>query len=100
MSIAFVVLRKKEPQMDRPMRVGGKGNGGIVIGVISTVLCLFLFMLYLPVTPWSAQLAWPSWLMFGLWIAVGVALMLRLPGGVQPGPNAEAELLKKLCLQP
>ncbi|PMD04050.1 APC family permease, partial [Brevibacterium paucivorans] len=44
-SIAFIKLRKKEPQMERPMRVGGKGNGGIVIGVISAVLCLFLFVL-------------------------------------------------------
>ncbi|WP_019174163.1 APC family permease [Brevibacterium ravenspurgense] len=95
-SIAFIKLRKNEPHMERPMRVGGKGNGGIVIGAISALLCLFLFVLYLPITPWSAQLAWPSWLMFGLWLAVGVVLMLRLPGGVQPGPNAEAELLKKL----
>lgn len=95
-SIAFVLLRKKEPQMDRPMRVGGRGNGGIVIGVISAILCLFLFVLYLPVTPWSAELEWPSWVMFGIWMVIGVVLMLRLPGGIKAGPNAEDELLEKL----
>ncbi len=95
-SVAFVLLRKREPDMERPMRVGGKGSFGIVVGAISAVLCLFLFVLYLPVTPWSAQLAWPSWTMFGLWLVAGVVMMFRLPGGVSPGPNAENDLLTKL----
>ena len=95
-SVAFVLLRKREPDMERPMRVGGKGNVGIVVGAIAAVLCLFLFVLYLPVTPWSAELAWPSWTMFGLWLIAGVVMMFRLPGGVTPGPNAEHDLLTKL----
>lgn len=95
-SVAFVLLRKREPDMERPMRVGGKGNVGIVVGAIAAVLCLFLFVLYLPVTPWSAELALPSWAMFGLWLIAGVVMMFRLPGGVKPGPNAENDLLTKL----
>lgn len=95
-SVTFVLLRKREPHMDRPMRVGGKGNFGTVIGVLSAVLCLLLFVLYLPVTPWSAQLAVPSWVMFGVWLLAGIAMLVRLPGGVAPGPGAEDELLKKL----
>ncbi|WP_350270295.1 APC family permease [Brevibacterium sp. CBA3109] len=95
-SIGFLVLRKREPAMDRPLRIGGKSNGGMVIGVISAVLTLALFVLYLPITPWSAQLAWQSWAMFGLWLAVGVFFMFRLPTGVKAGPNAEVELLAKV----
>ncbi|SMX86339.1 APC family permease [Brevibacterium antiquum] len=95
-SIGFLVLRKREPAMDRPLRIGGKSNGGMVIGVISAVLTLALFVLYLPITPWSAQLAWQSWAMFGLWLAVGVFFMFRLPTGVKAGPNAEIELLAKV----
>ncbi|MCI4012428.1 APC family permease [Brevibacterium sp. ZH18] len=95
-SIGFLVLRKREPAMDRPLRIGGKGNGGFVIGVISAVLTLALFVLYLPITPVSAQLAWQSWAMFALWLAVGVFFMFRLPRGVKAGPNAEDELLAKV----
>lgn len=95
-SIGFLVLRKREPAMDRPLRIGGKGNGGFVIGIISAVLTLALFVLYLPITPVSAQLAWQSWAMFALWLAVGVFFMFRLPRGVKAGPNAEDELLAKV----
>jgi len=28
-SVVFVILRRREPLMDRPLRVGGKGNGGL-----------------------------------------------------------------------
>lgn len=95
-SIAFIVLRKNEPDMARPLRIGGAGNGGMVIGVIAAVLTLVLFILYIPITPFSAQLAWQSWAMFAAWLIVGVIFMLRLPGGVKAGPDAEAELLAKV----
>ncbi|SDS20963.1 Amino acid transporter [Brevibacterium sandarakinum] len=95
-SIGFLILRKREPAMDRPLRVGGKSNGGMIIGVISAVLTLALFVLYLPITTWSAQLAWQSWAMFGLWLAVGIFFMFRLPTGIKAGPNAETELLAKV----
>lgn len=82
--------------MDRPLRIGGKGNSGFAIGVISAVLTLILFVLYLPITPVSAQLAWQSWAMFGLWLIIGIVFMFRLPRGVKAGPNAENELLAKV----
>lgn len=92
-SVAFLVLRRREPDMGRPLRIGGKGGGGMVIGAIAAVLTLILFILYLPITPFSAQLEWPSWTMFGLWLAVGVFFMLRLPTGIKAGPGAEEELV-------
>ena len=95
-SVGFLVLRKREPAMDRPLRIGGKGNAGMVIGAISAVLTLALFVLYLPITPWSAQLAWQSWAMFALWLALGVFYIFRLPRGIKAGPNAENELLAKV----
>lgn len=65
-SIVFLVLRRTEPRMDRPMRVGGSGSvGGVIIGCMSVVLTALLLFIYIPVTPWSAQLEWPSWVMFG-----------------------------------
>ena len=95
-AITFVRLRKLEPGMERPMRVGGKGNGGVVVGVIAAILCALLAFLYIPVTPWSATLEIPSWVLFGIWLVAGLVLMFRLPGGIKPGPNAEDELLAKI----
>ncbi|MCX0276997.1 APC family permease [Nocardia zapadnayensis] len=96
-AVAFVILRKKEPGMDRPLRVGGKGGAGIAIGIIAAVLCAILFIMYIPeLTPISVTLAWQSYLMFGLWMLAGVLLMFRLPGGIKPGPDAEHELLTQI----
>ena len=93
-SVVFLVLRKKEPRMDRPMRVGGRGNaGGTVIGVLSVILTALLLFIYIPVTPWSAQLGWPSWVMFGAWMLLGIYYLARLPGGIKPGENAEDDLI-------
>lgn len=96
-AVTFVILRKKDPGMERPLRVGGKGNGGVVIGIIAAVLCAILFVMYIPaLTPFSVTLGWPSYLMFGLWMLAGVILMFRLPGGIKPGPDAEHELLTQV----
>ncbi|RBP62235.1 amino acid/polyamine/organocation transporter (APC superfamily) [Brevibacterium sanguinis] len=95
-SVAFLVLRRNEPTMDRPLRIGGSGNGGFVIGVISVILTFLLFILYVPITPVSAQLAPQSWIMFFAWMLVGVIFMFLLPNGVKAGPNAENELLAKV----
>src|SRR5699024_8746663 len=95
-SVGFLVLRRREPDMERPLRIGGTGKSGAVIGAISSVLTLLLFILYLPITPFSAELDWKSWVMFGAWLLVGVYFMLRLPTVVKAGPKAESELLAKV----
>ncbi len=95
-SVAFLVLRRSEPNMDRPLRIGGSGGGGFVIGAISVVLTFLLFVLYVPITPVSAQLAPQSWIMFFAWMLVGIIFMFLLPRGVKAGPQAEAELLAKV----
>ena len=95
-SVGFLVLRKREPNMERPLRIGGDRNGGVVIGVISSVLTFILFILYIPITPVSAQLAWQSWVGFAVWLLVGIWFMIKLPTGIKAGPNAENELLAKV----
>ncbi|GAA4284253.1 APC family permease [Brevibacterium daeguense] len=97
-AVAFIVLRKNEPDMPRPLRVGGRGNGGLAIGVIAAVLCAALFFMYIPeLTPISVTLAPQSYLMFGIWMLAGLVLMLRLPGGIKPGPLAEQQLVAKIA---
>lgn len=89
--VAFVILRRREPQMDRPLRIGGRGNFGVVIGGASVLLCAGLLSLYLPGMP--AGLGPAPWMLFGLWWVLGAAFLLRVPRGITPGADAEHELL-------
>lgn len=93
-SVVFVILRRREPGMDRPLRVGGPGNGGLVIGIAAVVLCLALLSLYLPGMP--AALTPPPWILFGFWWVLGMFFFFRIPRGIQPGEDAEHRLLAAL----
>ena len=67
-SIAFLVLRRREPQMERPYKV----HCGGVIGTAATLLSGFLMMLYVIPVPFSScTLVWQEWIVVGLWIAIG-----------------------------
>ncbi len=94
-ALVFVILRRREPGMDRPLRIGGTGNGGTVIGWIAVVLCVGLLSLYLPGMP--AALTLPPWILFGLWWVLGAVFLLRIPRGVEPGHDAEERLLTRLA---
>ncbi|ABR46923.1 amino acid permease-associated region [Alkaliphilus metalliredigens QYMF] len=65
-SIAFVSLRKNEPDMPRPFKV----NSGMFVGYTSIVLSIGFLILFLPGMP--AALVWPyEWIMVGGWAALG-----------------------------
>lgn len=86
-ALSFLLLRKREPEMERPFRV----RSGKAVGVAAAVLSLGLAVLFLPGMP--SALIWPyEWIIVGLWWALGVVLLLRLPR-VEPGPQAERELV-------
>ncbi|WP_018156217.1 APC family permease [Demetria terragena] len=89
-AIAFVILRRREPGMERPLRIGGAGQGGLIIGVAAIVLTAGLATLYLPGMP--SALPPEPWALFGLWWVAGFLLLLRVPS-VAPGPDAEERLL-------
>jgi len=86
-AVTFLVLRRREPAMERPFRVAQ----GPVVGALAGVLSLGLGVLYLPGMP--AALIWPyEWVILGLWWLVGVVLVLRLPK-IGPGRDAEKDLV-------
>jgi basic amino acid/polyamine antiporter, APA family len=83
----FLVLRAREPEMERPYRV----SGGRTVGVLAAALTLGLAVLFLPGMP--SALIWPAeWVIFGLWWLAGLVLVLRLPK-VAAGPEAEEQLI-------
>ncbi|MEX5271012.1 APC family permease [Kocuria sabuli] len=93
-SVVFVLLRRREPDMARPFRIGGRAGGGTAIGVLSVVLCLGLISLYLPGMP--AFLSAPAWTIFGLWWLLGLVFLLRIPTGIRPGADAEHRLVAEV----
>jgi len=77
---AFLVLRRKEPDLPRPFRVSCPR----LVGFGALLLALALITAYLPGSP--SALAWPEeWLTITIWTLAGLALyaryLLRRRGG-------------------
>ncbi|MBB4932253.1 amino acid transporter [Lipingzhangella halophila] len=87
-TLTFLVLRRREPQMSRPFRV----PAGPVIGVVALVLSLGLAVLYLPGMPSALVLPY-EWVIVGAWWLVGLILIWRLPR-IHPGADAEDRLIR------
>ncbi|KUO19012.1 APC family permease [Streptomyces dysideae] len=86
--LSFLVLRRREPAMERPFRT----PAGPAVGIAALVLSLGLGVLYLPGMP--AALVWPSeWVIVGAWWLVGALFLWRLPK-VAPGEDAEERLIE------
>jgi amino acid transporter len=66
---SFLVLRKREPDMERPYRV----RSGPLVGWVALVLSLAIATLYLPGSP--AALVWPyEWMIVLAWVLLGAAM--------------------------
>jgi basic amino acid/polyamine antiporter, APA family len=77
---SFVVLRRKEPQMERPYRV----RYGKLVGWGAVAMSFSLGLLYLPGSP--SALVWPEeWGILLVWSALGIALYASAK---KPAPTA------------
>lgn len=85
--VAFILLRRREPLMDRPFRT----PGGVVTGAIAVILAAGMALLYLPGMP--AALSPPEWVIVGVWGVFGALLVGRVPS-VAGGPDAEHRLIE------
>lgn len=89
--MCFLMLRRREPAMDRPFRT----PGGVASGVVALILSLGLATLYLPGMP--AALIWPAeWAIVGGWWLVGAVFLWRLPR-VAAGEDAEQRLIEAVA---
>lgn len=82
----FLVLRRREPSMQRPFRVGS----GTLVGSFAVMLSIGLLVLFLPGMP--SGLVPAEWVILGLWALLGLVFFVRLPR-VAAGPDAEERLL-------
>ena len=72
---SFLVLRRNEPDMERPYKV----RNGQAIGWIALVLSIGIGCLYLPFSP--AALIWPEeWIIVLGWIVLGAILLTMARG--------------------
>ncbi|WP_306061717.1 APC family permease [Natronococcus wangiae] len=73
-AVSFLVLRRREPEMDRPYRV----PAGYAVGAAAFVLTAFLIFLYLPGGP--SELVWPyEWVIVFAWTGLGLVLFSLSP---------------------
>lgn len=93
-AVSFIILRRREPLMDRPLRIGGTGRGGEIIGWTALVLTIGLLSLYLPGMP--AQLGWQPWVIFLAWWLAGAVFYYRLPRGIRAGSDVEERLARAM----
>ncbi len=72
-SLSFLRMRKKCPDMERPYKV----KYGTFIGVAAVVMSSFFIFLYIVPLPFSdAALTWQEWIMVGAWTILGGVLYL------------------------
>ena len=67
-SISFLILRYKEPEMKRPYKV----KCGKVVGVLAIIFSGFLTLLYIVPVSFGAALVWQEWIVVGTWCLLGV----------------------------
>ncbi|MBB3036456.1 APC family permease [Hoyosella altamirensis] len=84
-AITFLVLRRREPGMERPFRVGPART----VGVLAVVLAIGLLVLFLPGMP--GGLSVPEWIVLAIWGVLGLVLLTRVPR-ITHGPDAEERI--------
>jgi APA family basic amino acid/polyamine antiporter len=66
------VLRRREPDMERPFRAGR----GPAVGIVAVLLSIGVAVQYLPGMP--AGLGVAEWIIVGLWTLAGLTFALRM----------------------
>lgn len=85
-SLSFIVLRKKEPELERPFKV----NAGILVGVLAVAVALFMASLYIPLYS-PSPLTGIEWALVGGWIVLGLILFIVNKAGAG-GKVSKAEV--------
>lgn len=91
-ALSFLVLRHREPELNRPFRV----RWGRAVGAAAALSSLALVVLYMPGSPAALQPI--EWMMFGGWMLLGVSMYAwsRARYGVAHSDRMMEEDLAKL----
>ena len=87
-AISFLVLRQKEPELERPFRL----KYGKLVAAVVIAFCLNFLLFYIPLG--GIYLKWPGeWMLIVVWGIVGVCFALRAKSAYPRISKAERELL-------
>ena len=93
-SISFLVLRKKEPEMSRPYKV----KHGKLVGTIAVIMCVVLAIMYLPGSP--AALVWPyEWGILIAWTVLGSVFFVWAKVANKYGKQLEEKFFKEEVME-
>lgn len=70
-ALSFCILRKREPELERPFKV----NAAVLVGILAVGVALFMATLYLPIYS-PAPLKGIEWGLVGGWLILGVILFI------------------------
>lgn len=70
-SISFLVIRKKHPDMERPFKI----KHPWFVGIMAIVLSAAIVVMYL-IPGTGTTLLWQEWIIVGAWILLGVAFFI------------------------
>jgi amino acid transporter len=70
-SLSFLVLRKTEPDMERPYKV----QNGTFVGIVAVMLSLVMVVLYI-VPGFSTSFVRQEWIIVGIWASLGTVVGL------------------------
>lgn len=90
-SLSFLILRKKNPEMSRPYMV----KHGKFVGVVAVILSGILSCLYIIPLPFSrSALSAQEWVVVGVWIVLGVIFYwtAKKKNGVEFGSHIDVAL--------
>ena len=70
-SISFLIIRKKHPDMERPFKI----KHPWFVGIMATVLSAAIVVMYL-IPGTGTTLIWQEWIIVGAWILLGVGFYI------------------------
>jgi amino acid transporter len=86
-SLSFLIVRYKEPGLDRPYRA----PAGPFVGIVAVGVAIFFFWTYLPIGP--AGLLPVEWALVAGWVVLGVIFYIWAQGKYKNVTKAEYEYL-------
>lgn len=90
-AISFIIIRNKDPEMERPFKL----KGGTTIGWIATIMSIGVAILYFPGMP--SALVWPyEWLIIFAWIVLG-AILYKVSMSKYGKKNADEHMKREMA---